>query len=90
MEALDGNAIAGPLFEYFGSEMTAAHGTCAHCGTPGQIGQLLVYRQAPGAVARCIVCGNVVIVVVTVRDAVKVYLSGFRLGQMSGRLAVRA
>ena len=83
MERLDGNAVAGPLFEYFGAEMTIAHGACAYCGMPSQIGQLMVYGQAPGAVVRCRGCGNVVIVLVTVRDGVKVYLPGFRLGEVS-------
>ena len=32
MEALDGNAIGGLLHEVFGTEMTAAEGTCAACG----------------------------------------------------------
>ena len=80
MEALDGNAIAAPLFEYFGTEMTVAHGVCASCGTASQIGQLRVYRQAPGAVARCRTCGNVTIVLVNAPDGIRVHLSGFRLG----------
>jgi hypothetical protein len=83
MDALDGNAIAGPLFDYFGTEMTIAHGCCAYCGASAQIGQLRVYGRAPGAVVRCRSCGNVVMVLVTVRDQVKVHLSGFRLGDGS-------
>ena len=35
MDPLDGNAIAGDLFEVFGAEMTTAVGTCAHCGASG-------------------------------------------------------
>jgi hypothetical protein len=42
MEALDGNAVAGPLFEYFGTEMTVARGSCAYCGAAAQIGELPV------------------------------------------------
>jgi uncharacterized Zn finger protein len=83
MEALDGNAIAGPLFEYFGTEMTIAHGACAYCGTPSQIGELRVYAQGPGSVVRCRHCGNVVIVLVNGREGVRVHLSGFRLGEAS-------
>jgi hypothetical protein len=79
MEALDGNAVAGALFDYFGAEMTVARGSCAYCGTPSQIGELRVYMQAPGAVVRCRHCGNVVIVLVRIGDAQKVHLSGFRL-----------
>jgi hypothetical protein len=37
MDAVDGNAIAGPLFAHFGTEMTAARGTWLHCGyAPGR------------------------------------------------------
>ena len=32
MQAVDGNAIAGDLFEIFGTDMTTARGACAHCG----------------------------------------------------------
>lgn len=80
MEALDGNALAGPLFEYFGTEMTVAHGSCAYCGAIAQIAELRVYARAPGTVVRCRSCGNVVIVLVNLGDAQKVHLSGFRLG----------
>jgi hypothetical protein len=68
MEALDGNSLAGPLFEHYGAEMTAVSGTCAYCGATALIAQLVVYRRAPGAVARCPSCGQVVMVVVSVAD----------------------
>ena len=45
MEALDGNAIAGSLFEYFGSEMTSVRGRCTHCGTVAPIAELAVYTR---------------------------------------------
>ena len=80
MEALDGNAVAGPLFAYFGTEMTIAHGSCAYCGTRSQIGELRVYARAPGSVVRCRHCGNVVIVLVNAHGEQKVHMSGFRLG----------
>jgi len=64
MDALDGNAIAGCLFEHFGSEMTTVTGRCTHCGTRSLIAELAVYTRAPGAVARCRTCGNVAFVLV--------------------------
>ena len=79
MEALDGNAIGGALLEYFGTEMTAAWGTCAHCGASAQIAELRVYPRAPGTVVRCRNCGNVVIVLVSVRDTLRVDSSAFQL-----------
>jgi uncharacterized Zn finger protein len=79
MEPLDGNAIAGTLFEYFGSEMTTVTGSCTHCGASGQIAELAVYVRAPGAVAHCRCCGNVVLVVMRAAEQLRVELTGYRL-----------
>ncbi|HTX32178.1 MAG TPA: DUF6510 family protein [Solirubrobacteraceae bacterium] len=79
MEALDGNAIAGPLMVRFGTEMTAAVGTCRHCGAIEQIAELRVYAKAPGMVARCRVCGSVVIVLIERGDGIRVEFAGFSL-----------
>ena len=84
MEALDGNAIAGPLFEHFGTEMTTVLGTCAHCGTRAQVAELEVYMRAPGSVVRCRHCGNVVIVLVPIRGELRVDSSAFRMEQAPG------
>jgi phage FluMu protein Com len=64
MYALDGNAIAGSLYNHFGHEMTMAHGRCAHCNATWMLAELRVYLKAPGAVARCPTCDEVVMVIV--------------------------
>jgi DNA-directed RNA polymerase subunit RPC12/RpoP len=79
MEPLDGNAIAGDLMEHFGSEMTTARGVCAHCGAEAQVAELRVYARAPGTVARCPSCGEVVIVAVRIRGTVRVDCGAFEL-----------
>jgi hypothetical protein len=79
MDAVDGNAIAGTLYERFGADMTTAVGTCAHCGASAQIAGLRVYARGPGTVARCPSCGGVVIVIVETAQSVRVELSGWRL-----------
>ena len=79
MEALDGNALAGELFDYFGAEMTTASGQCGHCGTRSVIAELSVYAQAPGAVVRCRACGKVVMVLVSIRDSLRLDASRFQL-----------
>ena len=56
---LDGNAVAGALFEIFGREMTAESGTCLDCGAVNRFGELVVYVSAPGHVLRCPDCGAV-------------------------------
>jgi len=76
MEALDGNAIAGPLHAAFGHEMTTARGTCATCGNANLLAALRVYLRAPGAVGRCPVCGEVQIVLVEARGLVCVDAQG--------------
>lgn len=67
MDRLDGNAIAGTLFTIFDQEMTTTTGVCASCGTKSQLAELKVYLRAPGVVARCGHCDNVVMVIVEIR-----------------------
>jgi hypothetical protein len=62
---LDGNAVGGLLWDVFGSEVTAALGTCAHCGATEPVGAVTVYVHAPGVVVRCPHCTNVLIRIVT-------------------------
>ncbi|MGE5132514.1 MAG: DUF6510 family protein [Gemmatimonadota bacterium] len=76
MEALDGNAIGGLLLEVFGTEMTAAAGTCAACGARGPLAECVVYLQAPGTVARCRACHAVLMVFSRVRAMTCVDLTG--------------
>ena len=73
---LDGNAIGGLLHEVFGTEMTTAETTCAHCGNTDQIAEALVYLSAPGTVMRCRTCTWVLAVVVRKQAMNCVDLSG--------------
>jgi phage FluMu protein Com len=79
VEALDGNAIAGDLVEVFGAEMTAVSGRCRFCGAISQVAELRVYLKAPGAVARCPRCLNVVLVVTHVRGQATAHTPGVDL-----------
>jgi hypothetical protein len=74
--ALDGNAIAGSLFEVFGGEMTTARGVCAACAAAAELGEQVVYLSALGIVGRCRSCGNVLMVLVTIRGVTCVDLGG--------------
>lgn len=58
---LDGNMLAGALAEIFTVDLTAAVGRCAHCGRTGALATLRVYADAPGLVARCPGCDEVVL-----------------------------
>ena len=76
MDALDGNAIAGPLLDLFGAELTTATGTCASCGAAALVAELSVYVSAPGIVARCRSCEAVVIVLVAWREGTRLDVRG--------------
>ncbi len=58
---LDGNALAGLLYELFDEEMTIAPLECAVCGRRGELGSLWAFAESPGYVLRCPGCQNVVI-----------------------------
>ncbi len=76
MQALDGNAIGGLLHEVLGAELTGATKVCGSCGDRGPLAEVVVYLRAPGTVARCRSCGNVLMVFVAVREVWSVNLSG--------------
>jgi hypothetical protein len=79
MDALDGNAIAGELYEVFGSEMTAMTGRCRFCGAVSHVAQLRVYVRAPGPVGRCPACMRVVLVLTRIHGTARADASGFQL-----------
>ncbi len=76
MDALDGNAIAGVLFDVFGAEMTTAIGVCAGCGSSRHVAEAVVYARAPGTVVRCRSCLSVLMVLVTRAEITCVDLRG--------------
>ena len=62
---LDGNAVAGLLFEIFGREMTVVWEQCDHCGDQREMGALHAYVGGPGIVIRCPSCESVLMRIVT-------------------------
>jgi len=76
MTELDGNALAGDLRDIFAVDVTAAIATCAGCGRSGAIATLLLWGPAPGQVARCPDCHDVVLRVVRAPDRIFLDLRG--------------
>lgn len=58
---LDGNAAAGELSRVFNIDITTAEGQCANCGAKRRFVEAHLYMQCPGLVARCAVCGHVLL-----------------------------
>jgi hypothetical protein len=84
MDVLDGNAIAGTLATVFGTEMTAATGSCAACGRRSLLGEFSVYLRGPGTVVRCRHCASVVMVFVEAHGVSCVDLHGLETLELSG------
>jgi hypothetical protein len=76
MDHVDGNALAGPLSEYFRVDVTTALGRCASCGTTAQLARAMVYPDEMGFVVRCGSCDDVLMTLVTGPDRGWLDLSG--------------
>jgi ribosomal protein S27E len=57
----DGNALAGPLHDVFRVEVTTAVGRCGSCGRTISMAEVRVFDHAPGVVARCPACDQVLL-----------------------------
>lgn len=76
MNYLDGNAGAGELSRIFAVDITSAEGQCANCGAKRRFAEAHLYSHCPGLVARCALCGHVLLRLVKVRRRVLLDLSG--------------
>jgi len=57
----DGNALAGPLHDLFRVDLSTAVGRCTACGRTAPMAEARVFDHAPGLVARCPVCDQVLL-----------------------------
>ena len=73
---LDGNAAAGELSKIFAVDITTAEGQCANCHAKRRFAEAHLYVQCPGLVARCPLCGHVLLRLVNARQRVVLDLSG--------------
>ena len=76
MQHVDGNALAGPLSEFFSFDVTTATGRCNGCGTVAEFARAMVYRSGAGTVVRCGTCDHVLATLVEAGDRAWIGLSG--------------
>ena len=57
----DGNALAGHLQDVVRVDVTTAIGRCTACGRVAPMAEARVFDHAPGVVARCPVCDQVLL-----------------------------
>jgi hypothetical protein len=72
----DGNTLAGPLSEIFTVDLTGAVVRCVGCGLTGPLATVRVYSHAPGLVARCPGCDQVILRLVRTPDSAWLDLRG--------------
>jgi hypothetical protein len=76
MNYLDGNAAAGELSKIFTADLTNAFGQCANCRAKKPFAEAHLYMQCPGVVARCALCGHVLLRLVQVGQRAFLDLTG--------------
>jgi hypothetical protein len=76
MNYLDGNAAAGELSRIFAAEITSAEGQCANCSAKKRFAEAHLYMQCPGLVARCPLCGHVLLRCANIQGRVFLDLRG--------------
>jgi Family of unknown function (DUF6510) len=67
---LDGNAAAGELSKVLAVDITTAQAQCGSCGATRRFAEARLYVDGPGLVARCGVCEQVLLRVVSARQSV--------------------
>ncbi|PRB14829.1 DUF6510 family protein [Microbacterium sp. MYb62] len=55
-QTVDGNAIAGMLWDLFGADVTALVGTCGGCGSLAAFAEAVVELDRHAAIVRCRTC----------------------------------
>jgi Family of unknown function (DUF6510) len=57
----DGTPLAGHVHDLFRVDLTSAVGRCTGCGRTAAMAEARVFDQAPGVVARCPACDQVLL-----------------------------
>ena len=57
----DGSTLAGALHDVVRVDITAAVGRCTGCGRTAAMAEVRVFDHAPGLVARCLACDQVLL-----------------------------
>jgi Family of unknown function (DUF6510) len=78
----DGSALAGPVGDLLRVDVTTAVGRCGGCGRTGPMAEVRVFDHAPGVVARCPVCDQVLLRLVRDRGRAWLDLRGLTYLQL--------
>ena len=79
----DGNGLAGRLQDIVRVDITTAIGRCTRCGRTVPMAEVRVFDHAPGVVARCPTCDQVLLRLVRDRDRAWLDLRGLSYLQLA-------
>jgi predicted RNA-binding Zn-ribbon protein involved in translation (DUF1610 family) len=78
----DGSGLAGPFQDLLVPDLSAAVAGCGTCGWTGPMAEARVFDHAPGVVARCPACGQVLLRLVRGPDRAWLDLRGLSYVQL--------
>jgi hypothetical protein len=82
---VDGNAVAGPLEQIFGRDMTMAVARCAGCDREAELGALMAFIRGPGIVLRCPACQQAIARIVETPSAIYLEARGAAFLRMAAQ-----
>ena len=71
---VDGNAVAGMLWDVFGADVTALIGVCGGCGEAAPVAETIVELDETAAIVRCRTCTHTLFTVLRDGDRVRLVL----------------
>lgn len=77
---VDGNAVAGMLWDVFGADVTAVIGVCASCGARARLAEAVVELDDVAAIVRCRGCTHTLFTVLRDGDGMRLVIGS--LGEL--------
>ena len=78
---VDGNAVAGMLWDVFGADVTVLIGVCRSCGTGARLAEAVVELDDVAAIVRCRACTHTLFTVMREDDGMRLVIGS--LGELT-------
>ena len=75
---VDGNAVAGMLWDVFGADVTVLVGVCGSCGAAARLAEAVVELDDVAAIVRCRGCTHTLFTVLRREDGVRLVMGSLR------------
>lgn len=71
---VDGNAVAGMLWDVFGADVTVLIGVCGSCGAEARLAEAVVELDDVVAIVRCRACTHTLFTVLREGDGIRLVI----------------